>query len=105
MRTRLTILVSLTVALQAQDDPKDLLVRVRQNVLDTVNRLPKYVCTLTIDRAEYQTNGVLAAHSCDNLAAEKKAGHLKRRLSASDRLRLDVAIGATHEIFGSTNEM
>jgi hypothetical protein len=95
----------MSAAIQAQDDPKDLLVRASQKVMDTVNRLPKYVCTLTIDRAEYKTNDVLSTGSCDNLAAEKKAGHLKRRLFASDRLRLDVAIGTTHEIFGTTNEM
>lgn len=105
MRMRLTLLLSMSAAIQAQDDPKDLLVQASQKVMDTVNRLPKYVCTLTIDRAEYKTSDVLSTGSCDNLSAEKKAGHLKRRLFASDRLRLDVAIGTTHEIFGTTNEM
>ena len=35
----------------------------------------------------------------------KKRGHLKRRLTASDRLRFDVAIGVSHEVFGVSNEM
>ena len=105
MRTRLVLLVSISLAVQAQDDPKDLLMRASQKVLDTVNRLPKYMCTLSIDRAQYKTNAGFSTGSCDKLAAEKKAGHLKRRLFASDRLRLDVAIGTSHEIFGATNEM
>ena len=105
MRTRLALLLAMSVAAQAQDDAKELLLRVSQRVMEAVNRLPKYICTLTIDRAEYKTNGIVEAHSCDKLAAEKEAGHLKRRLFASDRLRLDVAIGKTQEIFGATNEM
>jgi hypothetical protein len=105
MRARLVLLLGISFAVQAQDDPKDLLVRVSQKVMDTVNRLPKYVCTLTIDRTEYKNNGAASTHSCDNLAAEKKAGRSKLPLFASDRLRLDVAIGTSHEIFGTTNEM
>jgi hypothetical protein len=72
MPARLAILLSISVALRAQDDPKDLLTRVSQKVMDTANRLPKYFCTLTIDRAQYQTSGVRPTRSCDNLAAEKK---------------------------------
>jgi hypothetical protein len=105
MRTRLALLLGICTALQAQDDPKDLLLRASQKAMDTVDRLPKYVCTLTIDRAEYKSDAVFPTHSCDNLAAEKKAGNLKRRLFATDRLRLDVAVGTSHEIFGTTNEM
>jgi hypothetical protein len=105
MPTRLALFVSLSVALLAQDDPQDLLMRVSQRIRDTVDRLPKYVCTLTIDRAEYQPNSVLPNYSCDSLVAEKRAANSKRRPFASDRLRLDVAIGTSHEIFGTTDEM
>lgn len=105
MRLRLALLLGISVAAQAQDDPKDLLKLVSQKLMDTVDLLPKYVCTLTIDRAEYKSDSVFPPHSCDKLAAENKAGHLKRRLSATDRLRLDVAIGTSHEIFGTSNEM
>ncbi len=105
MRLRLALLLSICVAAKAQDDPKDLLLRVSQKAMDTVNRLPKYVCTLTIDRAEYKSDSLIPTHACDNLAAEQRAGRLKRRLFASDRLRLDVAIGVSHEKFGTSNEM
>src|SRR5271169_2282511 len=71
MWTRLALLLAVAVAAQAQDDPKELLLRVSQRVMEAVNRLPKYICTLTIDRAEYKSNGIVEAHSCDKLAAEK----------------------------------
>ncbi len=106
MRFRLVILLGMSVVVaQAEDDPTDLLRRVSQKVMDTVNRLPKYVCTLSIDRAEYENNGVFQTRACDALASEKRAALVKRRLSRSDRLRLDVAIGTSHELFGTTNEM
>jgi hypothetical protein len=105
MRTALALLFSVSIVAPAQDDPKNLLLRVSQKVMDSIHRLPSYLCTLTIERAQYKTDGGVSIHSCDNLAAEKKAGRLKRRLYASDRLRLDVAIGTSRGIFGTTNEM
>jgi hypothetical protein len=99
------LLFGLVLAVQAQDDPLDLLRRVSHNVMETIDRMPKYVCTQTIDRSEYRLNGVIKADSCDGLAAEKNSGHLKRHLTASDRLRFDVAIGVSHEVFGVSNEM
>jgi hypothetical protein len=97
MRARLVMLLGMSVVVaQAEDDPTGLLRRVSQKVMDTVNRLPKYVCTLSIDRAEYENNGVFQTRACDALASEKRAGLVKRRLSRWDRLRLDVAIGTSH---------
>jgi hypothetical protein len=46
-----------------------------------------------------------APPSCDALLAEKNKGHLKPRLSETDRLRLDVAIsGAAGEIYSWVGE-
>jgi hypothetical protein len=67
MWTRLLLLCSLAVGIQnaawAQTgdasietkaiDPQVLLLRVRANVTDTVTRLPKYMCTLTVERRQY----------------------------------------------------
>lgn len=100
----LPLLLSLTLGIQAQDNPNDLLMRVSQKILDSVNRLPKYVCTLTMDRAAYEIRGEPPARGCDGLEARKKGAHLGR-LIASDRLRLDVAIGTSHEVFGTSGEM
>jgi hypothetical protein len=101
---RLPLLLSVSCGVQAQDNPNDLIMRVSQKILDSVNRLPKYVCTLTVDRAAYETGGGAPAHACDGLEARKKGGHLGR-LFTSDRLRLDVAIGASHETLGTSSEM
>jgi len=84
---------------QDRDDPKDLLLHARQTVLDTVRRLPRYVCTVTIDRTryeattpEYLTNGRLRTRSCDDTIAEMKRAGRVRRPSSSDRLRFVVAV-------------
>ena len=53
MLTRLA-LVSIVLTAHAQDDPKDLLLRVSQRVMETVHGLPRYVCTQTVERTEYQ---------------------------------------------------
>jgi len=105
MWPRMLLLFGVVLALQAQDDPLDVLRRVSHNVMETIDRMPKYVCTQTIDRSEYRLNGVMKADSCDDLAAGKNTGHVKRHLTASDRLRFDVAVGVSHEVFGVSNEM
>lgn len=72
MRTRLLLFVGVALTVQAQDDPLDVLRRVSYNVMKTIDRMPKYVCTQTIDRSEYRLNGIFRADSCDGLAAEKE---------------------------------
>jgi len=46
-------LLSLNLLLQTQQDPKVVMAQVRERVLATVDRLPNYMCTQTIDRAQY----------------------------------------------------
>jgi len=48
---RLLLWVALAASLRAQPDPAELLLRVRDRVLNTVDRLPRYLCTQTVDRA------------------------------------------------------
>jgi hypothetical protein len=97
-------------AAQGPEEPKELLLRVRENVMSTVRRLPKYVCTQTVDRTryepanpEYGANGTLRRRSCDDTLAESRRGGWRRSLSSADRLRLDVAVN--HEVAGMENEM
>jgi hypothetical protein len=95
-------------------DPQDLLVRVRRNLIETIGTLPKYMCTLTIDRAQYQVagslGGVRGSQSCDALLAGKllnkeQKGRPKPRLYETDRLRLDVAISdSSREIYSWVGE-
>jgi hypothetical protein len=106
MWTRLLFLCSFAAAIQSAasaqtNDP--LLQRVRGNVVDTVGRLPKYLCTLTVDRARYAADPVHAS-SCDGLAGQQSKGRSKPRLAETDRLRLDVAIVARNEIYSWVGE-
>ncbi len=106
----LLLLLGAAVRLQGQDDSRDLLRRVSQNVVDTIERLPKYVCTQTINRFRYEPeirrsepSGRSRARSCDDIAADVNSAAWKRRLSSVDRLRLDVAV--THSGTGVESEM
>jgi hypothetical protein len=101
---RLPVLLCVSRGIKAQENPSDLILRASQKILESVNRLPKYMCTLTIDRAVYETRGRTSAHTCEGLEARKTGKHLGR-LSASDRLRLDVAIITSHEASGANGEM
>jgi hypothetical protein len=107
------VLLFLCVAVSAaqnQQEPKELLLHLRENVMNTVGRLPKYVCTQTVDRTryepanpEYGTNGTRRRRSCDDTVADARRGGWRRSLSSADRLRLDVAV--SHEHPGMENEM
>jgi hypothetical protein len=91
------------VAWAQTEDPRGLLLRVRDNVTDTLARLPKYMCSLTIDRAQYAPDPIHPL-SCDGLAGQRKKGQYRPRLAETDRVRLDVAIAAANEIYSWLGE-
>ena len=80
------------------NDPKDLLLRVRDHVTSTLATLPKYMCGLAVERAQYSPSPTRAL-SCDGLAAQRSKGQAKPYLAETDRVRLDVAIAASNEIY------
>jgi hypothetical protein len=93
------VFLSVPLAAQVQDDPRDILLNARQRVMNTIRQLPKYVCTQTVDRRryeppdpEYGTNGLRRTRSCDDTVAEARRSGWERHLSSADRLRLDVAV-------------
>src|SRR5580700_10092380 len=90
-------------ALAQSEDPKDLLLRVRANVVDTIKRLPKYMCSLTIERAQY-AGPPYEPRSCDLLIAQHNKGTLKPDLIANDRVRLDVGVAGINEMFSWVGE-
>ena len=66
---------------QNPEEPKEVLLRLRENVMSTVGRLPKYVCTKTVDRKryepadpEYGTNGTRRRRSGDETVADARRG-------------------------------
>jgi hypothetical protein len=68
------------------------LLAVRKTVIATVDRLPKYLCTETIDRSTFLPKAVNTIRPCNTLASRRKEPNWKIRESQSDRLRLDVAV-------------
>ena len=82
--------------LRAQPDPSDLLLRVRDRVLNTVDRLPRYLCTQTVDRWQYEPGGIRAMPGCK--AMERERGKQSPMvLTTADRLRLDVGVAQGKE--------
>ena len=108
MWTRLLSLCSFAAVIQSAawaqtDDPRALLLRIRDNVTDTVERLLRYMCSLTVERAQYAPDPIHPP-SCDGLLGQQHKGQYKPRLAETDRLRLDVAIAAANEIYSWAGE-
>jgi hypothetical protein len=69
------------------------LAAVRQKVMATIDRLPKYLCTETIDRLTLLPEQIVDSHaSCADVARSRKSAKWKVYKERSDRLRLDVAV-------------
>jgi hypothetical protein len=87
-----------------RDEAKALLFEVRKKVMQTVNRLPKYMCTETIDRSTFLPQANLVNRSCDDLASRRKKADWTVRKYKSDRLRLDVATVSDTEMYSWAGE-
>jgi hypothetical protein len=92
------VLLAAVSCVGAQPSYADLLRRATAKVLETVHRLPKYMCTQTIDRSQLELLPGMEERRCE----PPKARQL--RLTTSDRLRLDVAILAAHEMYSWVGE-
>jgi len=88
----------IAACLKGQKNPMELLRRVQQKVTDSLDRVPKYMCTETIDRTQYQPEKPGSGMACDEWS---KPGLYP---IVSDRLRLDVAMAASGEIFSWSGE-
>jgi hypothetical protein len=86
MWTRLLLVFSVAAGMRAQQDSANLLRLVQARVSDSLDRLPRYMCTQTIDRTVYWPDVDVAGSACNEGSAQRKT-----HLATSDRLRLDVA--------------
>jgi hypothetical protein len=84
------------------NDAQELLQRVRTYVTDALARLPKYMCSLTVERAQYAPDPKRAP-SCPGLADQRDREQPKTPLAETDRLKLNVAIAANAEIYSWTD--
>jgi hypothetical protein len=103
---RLVVLGSCSLNAQQLDDPAAVLARARERVQQTVQHLPRYTCIQTVDRRIFKTDHApRVPGSCDDLIAQKRHGLLPGVLVATDRLRLNVAVGEDgREIYSWANE-
>ena len=99
MRSRFVLAFSIATGLHAQQNPTDLLLRARARIAESQNRLPRYMCTQTIDRYQYQPNVPDHSLACDE-STERPSTHL----ATSDRLRFDVSVKSTGEMYGWAGE-
>lgn len=91
---------------QQPDNPDALLARARERVLETVQHLPRYTCVQTVDRRIFKADRApRVPGACDDLIAQKRRGLMPVVLVATDRLRLNVAVGENgREIFSWAGE-
>ncbi len=88
----------------ARDDAKGLLLEVRKKVLQTVVRLPRYMCTETVDRSMFEPEQEVRGRSCDDLTVLRRTNNWKTREHTSDRLRLEVAVTSESEMYSWVGE-
>lgn len=99
------ILVGASGQSSQTDDPKQLLLEVRKKVMLTIDRLPKYMCTETVERVTFLPKESPTGSSCDDLTSRRRQKDSTRvRKYTADRLRLNVAISSDGEIYSWAGE-
>ncbi len=97
---RIAALLFALTAWASADDPVEVLTRVRDKIMAHAARVPNHTCVETIVRDRYAYS-VEPPRSCDALLGRRKrAGEgTLIRLATTDRLRLDVTLANTREIY------
>jgi hypothetical protein len=99
MLLRSLLLFSICIGMPAQQGPVELLRKVRAKVDETLDRVSKYMCTQTIDRMQFEPDLNVGKDVCDRGPAIPPM-----HLITSDRLRLDVAMTSTVEMYSWVGE-
>ncbi len=86
---------------QEGEDPIAILARVRDQVLQTGQRIPNYACVETVRRDRFEPVDGRAHQSCSAVFARRKQPNSQSRLTldSTDWLRLDVALASDREMF------
>jgi hypothetical protein len=103
MRKEVLWLVWLAAPAMGQTDPGQLLLQVRDKVLRSLGRLPRYMCTQTINRSQYEPDRHTYIKNCEDLERQRDI-QWKLMHTVSDRLRLDVAVAAGREMYSWVGE-
>jgi hypothetical protein len=83
------------------EDPTEVLMRLRDYVLEHAERIPNHTCVETVERNRYEPTTGRSTKSCDALLARRQQSDFatRLRLNTTDRLRLDVALTTEREIY------
>jgi hypothetical protein len=58
MRTRLLVVFSVAAGVSAQRDPKDILIQASRRAVDSIDHVPRYIATQTIERKYFVPHDV-----------------------------------------------
>jgi hypothetical protein len=83
----------------AGHNPTEVLSRLRDRVIESVDRLPNYTCVETVSRTYFQPTSPRPGRTCDEHEGNKRRGIYQMVAVSADRLRLDVAAVSQREIF------
>ena len=97
LRTCALLLAVATAASTADPDVDELFNKTRAKVLDNTHRMPRYTCVETVSRAQYLPSD--SPSDCGSLVTMQRLIPTRGRLMEHDRLRLDVAVVESGEIF------
>jgi len=76
-------------------DPVEALIRLRDRIVKYGHQIPNHTCVETVDRARYEPVTGPAPLACETI----RTRHTELRLDSTDRLRLDVKLTSTREIY------
>src|SRR5215469_15852054 len=101
MRSTLALLICAAACPAAAQDAIDVLMRLRDRIVDQRQRIPNHTCVETVDRDRYQRIPEQARQSCDRILARRKQPNFARlsHVETSDRLRLDVLVTSEREVY------
>src|SRR5882757_4620422 len=85
---RFMLAFTFAALMPAQQEPTELLRLVRTKIADSLDRLPRYMCTQTVDRATFAAD----VNEGGGTACDEGSVRRSTHLISSDRLRLDVAM-------------
>jgi hypothetical protein len=94
MRILAAMLLAALPLAAGDEDPTDILMRLRDQVVAHGERIPNHTCVETVVRDRYEPTVSPIPKSCDSLLARRKQSDFPAlvRLATTDRLRLDVAL-------------
>jgi hypothetical protein len=95
------LLLGLNSLAAADDDPAEVLIHLRDQVLAHTRRIPNHTCVESVRRDRYEAAGGPTPRSCDSLPARRKLQGFSSSLglATTDRLRLDVLLATNRELY------